>query len=166
MEENQINLDYGKALHSWQVPEFDKHLRPKLWYISAAGIAIVLLIFSLITANFLFAVIIIIAALIIILHDSKEPDKVDFSIFNEGVMIGNRFFDYDEIKHFAVVFKPSKNIKNLYFEFKGVIRPRLSIPLLAMDPLQIRETLLKYLKEDLERTDQPVSEAMAKFFRL
>ena len=166
MEKNKKITDFGKEYFKWQVPEYDKRARPKIWYVLASILAVVLFLFSITTGNFLFAVIIIVAALIIILHDGKEPGKVDFAIYSEGIRIGKRFYDYDEIKNFSVIFKPRKDIKNLYFEFNGAIKPRLSIPLEDMNPLQIREILLKYLKEDLERTDEPASEGLAKLFKL
>ncbi len=166
MEKNEKITDFGKEYFKWQVPEYDKHARPKIWYIIASALAMVLLLFSIISGNFLFAIIIIISALVIILHDGKEPEKVDFIIYSEGIRIGKRFYDYDEIKNFSVIFKSSRDIKNLYFEFKGMVKPRLSIPLENMNPLQIRETLLKYIKEDLERTDRPVSEGLARLFKL
>ena len=166
MEKNEEIINFGKEYFKWQVPEYDKHDRPKVWYILASILAIALLLFSVKTGNFLFAIIIIVAALIIILHDGKEPENVDFVIYSEGLRIGKRFYDYDEIKNFSVIYKTSKNIKNLYFEFNGAIKPRLSIPLKNTNPLQIREALLKYLKEDLERTDEPVSEGLAKLFKL
>ena len=166
MEKNEKITDFGKEYFKWQVPEYDKHARPKIWYIIASVLAVALLLFSIISGNFLFAIIIIISALVIILHDGKEPEKVDFVIYSEGIMIGKRFYDYDEIKNFSVIFKSSRGIKNLYFEFNGMVKPRLSIPLENMNPLQIREILLKYLKEDLERTNEPVSEGLAKLFKL
>ena len=70
------------------------------------------------------------------------------------------------IKNFSIIYKPKDEIKNLYFEYKNPIHPRLSIPLLDKNPLQIREYLLKYLAEDLDRTDQPVSEALGRLFKL
>ena len=166
MEKSEKIIDFGKEYFKWQVPEYEKHNRSKAWYILASVFAIVLLLFSLKTGNFLFAIIIMVAALIIILHDGKEPDMVDFVIYSEGLGIGKKFYDYDEIKNFSVIYKLSKNIKNLYFEFNGAIKPRLSIPLGDINPLQIREILLKYLKEDLERTDEPVSEGLAKLFKI
>jgi len=122
--------------------------------------------FFLFSGNFLFAAIIIIGALVIIIHDDREPMRVDFSITDEGLIVGKRFYDYDEIKDFAIVYKPHQEVKNLYFEFKSILKPRLSIPLNNLNPLPIRENLLRYLPEDLERTDQPVSEALAKMFKL
>jgi len=166
MPEQQTKIDKGDEIISWQVPEYEKHERNKSWYIFAGIIGLLFLVYAIYTKNFLFAVIIIVVALIIILHDSREPDLIKTSITDEGIIVGRKFYDYDEIKNFSIVYKPKKKVKNLYFEFKNVIRQRLSIPLDDINPLSIRETLLKYLPEDLDRTDQPLSEGLAKMFKL
>lgn len=151
---------------SWEVPEYETHERTRNWYYIAAVIGVLLLVYAVITSNFLFAGIIIIGTLVIILTDGKVPQKVRITLTDEGVEVGRNFYDYDEIKDFSIVYKPKLGVKNLYFEFKTVIKPRLSVPLLDRDPLVIREKLLKYLQEDLERTDQPLSEGLAKMFKL
>ena len=166
MPEQQTPANQGDEIMSWQVPEYEKHERSKSWYILAGVIGLLFLVYAVYTKNFLFAVIIIVVALIIILHDSREPNLVKVNITDEGIIVGRKFYDYDEIKNFSIVYKPKQGVKNLYFEFKNVIRQRLSIPLRDMNPLSIRENLLKYLPEDLDRTDQPLSEGLAKMFKL
>jgi len=151
---------------SWEVPEYETHERTRSWYYIAAAIGVLLLVYSVITSNVLFAGIIIIGSVVIILTDGKVPQKVRITLTDEGVEVGRNFYDYDEIKDFSIVYKPKLGVKNLYFEFKTMVKPRLSIPLLDRDPLVIREKLLKYLQEDLERTDQPLSEGLAKMFKL
>jgi len=166
MPKKHIKIDYGKEIISWKVPEYEKHERSRNWYIIITGLALLLLIYSFFSGNFLFAVIIIIAAAVIILHDGNEPILIKVSLTDEGVVVGRKFYDYDEFKDFSVVYKPRQEVKNLYFEFKNAIKPRLSIPLDKQNPLLIRENLLKYLPEDLDRTDQPLSEGLAKLFKL
>ena len=129
-------------------------------------IDLILIIYAFWTHNFLFAVIIIIASFIVILHDSSNPEDIEFSITTSGLILGKKFYDYDEVKDFAVVYKPNKNLKRLYFELKAPFAHRLSIPLQEQDPLPIREHLLKYLLEDLERKDESVSEAFARTFKI
>jgi len=158
-KENDIQL-------FWEVPEFEKYERSKNWYIGAGIISIFLLIFALLTSNFLFAIIIIIAALITIIHDGKEADLVNIIIDEDGVIIGRKFYDYDILKNFSVLFKPKEDLKKLYFEFKNPLMQRLSIPLLDNNPLQIRDFLLKYLSEDLERTGMPLSENISKLLKI
>jgi hypothetical protein len=151
---------------SWEIPEFEKHERSKKWYVIAGVITILILLFALITSNFLFAVIIIIATLIIIIHDGKEADLVNIIIDEDGVVVGRKFYDYDVLKNFSVLFKPKEDLKNLYFEFKNSAKQRLSIPLLDNNPLQVRDFLLKYLSEDLDRTNMPLSENISKLLKI
>ena len=160
------NLQEGIEEISWKVPEFEKHERSKNWYIIAGLIAVFLLIFAIFTSNFLFAIIIITATLITIIHDGKNADLVDIIIDNDGIVIGRKLYEYDDLKNFSVLFKPREELKNLYFEFNNPAKQRLSIPLFDNDPLQIRDFLLKYLPEDLERTNMPLSENISKLLKI
>lgn len=151
---------------SWTVPEFEKHDRSKKWYILASLFAIFLLIFALFTSNYLFAIIIVAATIITIFHDGQEAAPVNIIIDEDGVIIGRKLYDYDVLKNFSVLFKPKEDLKNLYFEFKNPAKQRLSIPLFDINPLQIRDFLLKYLEEDLERTNMPLSENLSKLLKI
>lgn len=163
-QEKEENLE--EELITWSVKEYDKHERSKRWYIIAISLTLGLLLFSFLTANFLFAVIIIIASLVVILHDGQEPVSLKVSLTEEGVIVGSKFYDYDEFENFSIVYKPSQEVKRLYIEFKNAIRPRLSFSLDEMNPLPIRDYLLKCLPEDLERTDEPLSEGLARILKL
>ena len=166
MDDEAKEEKYEEETITWQIDEYEKHIRTKRWYIIAICAALFFLIFAFFTANFLFAVIIIIVSLVVILHDGQNPARISIIIGEEGVIVGRKMHDYDEIKNFSIVYKPNQEIKRLYFEFKNIITPRLSIPLEDMNPLPIREFLLKYLPEDLERTDEPLSEGLARILKL
>jgi len=159
-------INYGREIVSWKVPAHEKHERERAWYITAGVISLALLVYCFFTSNFLFAVIIILIAIIVVTTDGQDPAMLRFVITNEGIVIGNKFYDYDEIKDFSIVYKPRIGVKNLYFEFNNQFKHRLSIPLDSMNPLPIRENLLKYLTEDLERIDQPTSEVFGKVFKI
>ncbi|MFA5184004.1 MAG: hypothetical protein WC456_00580 [Patescibacteria group bacterium] len=162
----------------WPVPEYKKHDRNRNWYIAAGVFALICLFFSFFSfsgwrlvflgleSNFLFALIIILASIVMIINDSREPLQVDFEIGPEGVKIGRKFYDYDEFKNFSVLYKPKDGIKNLYLEYKNGMRPRLSVPLRRMDALTVRNFLVRYLDEDLERTAPPLSEQLTKLLKL
>jgi hypothetical protein len=166
METGQKNIQNHDELIFWKVPEFDKHERTSTWYIAAVILGILGMIFAFVTANFLFAVIIVITALIIVLRQGQEPDMVKFSISYEGISIGRKFYDYDDISDFSLVYKPKLGVKRLYFEFKSPFQHRLSLPINDISPLVIREILVKYLPENTERTDQSTSEGLANLFKL
>lgn len=163
---NVNNVNVGEIFVHWQVPEYEKHEKTRRWYIVAGAIAVLLLAYCIWTANFLFAIIILLAGLITAIHDRNEPVMVDFALTSEGVVLGNKFYDYDEIKEFCVLYKPNFDLKNLYFELDNIVYHRLSIPLYDHDPLEIRNLLARYLKENLDRVDPPFSESLAKLLKL
>ena len=58
------------------------------------------------------------------------------------------------------------DFKNLYLEFKNSLRPRLTIPLEDINPVNARKILKNYLDEDLEKDTEPTSEALGRKLRL
>lgn len=152
--------------YSWEVEEYTYYERSKNWYIIAVTTALLLLLFSFLSGNFLFSMIVIIFSLIIILHDGRKPDMVLVELTSDGVQIGRKQVLFEELSNFSIVYKPKSDIKNLYFEYKNSLKQRISIPLKNVDPLQIRNFLLKYIPEDLERIGIPASEALAKILKL
>jgi len=155
-----------KKLISWNIPEHNIYERGNLWYVLFSIIIGLLLLYGLFAKNFLFAVIIIISALIILFHDSQESPFIEFSITDEGVYMGRKFHDFDELEQFAIVYKPNQGIKNLYLDFKNKLKPMLSIPLENKNPVYIRKVLSEYLDEDTERTDPPFSEEFSRLFKI
>ncbi len=162
----------------WEIPEYHKHERSRRWYIIASSLATIFLFFCFFSiqdwrlvflglgSNFLFALIIILASIIMMITDSQKPTLLKFELGPEGVQVGGVFYDYDDFKNFSVLYKPKRSIKQLYFEYKSGLKPRLSIPLRRMDVLVVRNFLIKYLDEDLDRTDPPLSEQLTKVMKL
>ncbi|MFH1187295.1 MAG: hypothetical protein V1688_00350 [bacterium] len=165
-KQNQENLSkLGEVFANWSFPEYIKYEHSRRWYVWFCILMLGLLIFSLASLNFLFAVIIIIFAVVVFLHDTKEPMRVDFYIGEKGIFLGRKFFDYKELKTFWLIYEP-KEVKNLYFCQKGFIKPLISIPLSDQNPLKIRDFLLQYLEEDLEKEEEPASEQFGRRFKI
>lgn len=165
--ENSIKTEeQNPQVIRWIIPEYEQHERNLYWYVGAISTFAILLTISIYVQNITFIAIILLASFVIIINDGKKPQDVLIELSGEGVTIGRKFFDFDELKDFSVIYKPSQNVSQLYFEFNSVIKQRLSIPLKNQNPLSIRRFLLQYLKEDLERTDPPLSEALGKMLKL
>lgn len=172
MPEN--NSNYLK----WQIPNYRKPDRSKNWYILATIFIFICLFFSFFTitawhivflgraSNFLFALIIIMSSIIMIINENQPVTMLNCELGPEGVKLDGRLYEYGDLKNFSVIYQPKESIKNLYFEFTNSLKQRLSLPLRNMDPLIVRNFLLKYLKEDLERTEAPLSEQLTKLLKL
>lgn len=162
----------------WQVPEYRVPQRSKTWYITAAIFFLICIFFSFFTishwqliflsynSNFLFVLILIISAIIMYVYENRPPLMINFQLGPEGIKIGTKFYDYDDLKNFCVLYKPKQSLKNVYFEFKNTARPRISVPLRRMDALTVRNFLVRYLDEDLDRNNQPLSEQLTKLLKL
>lgn len=164
MPEETKKENHGKSLMSWKIPEYTKHERNRAWFVIAGIVLFLFLIYAFYTRNFLFVVILILSAAIILLQSMEEPMKLDFNIFEDGLGVGNKFYSWRDLNKFYIIYEPPE-VKNLYFEFKG-LKSRLSIPLLAQNPVKVREILLKYLIEDLEQEQEPLSEEYARWLKL
>jgi len=161
-QEEQSNHD---ILMSWQFPEYLKPERSKLWFFWFFSAVILLLIYAMVTINFLFAIIVIIGAIIVLMRSKHQPNVVDFAITPDGLLVESKSFPFELIKDFYIIYKP-KETKNLYFEFKSIVRPRIIIPLEDQNPLAVRDLLKQYLDENLEKEEEPASEAFRKLFKL
>lgn len=155
----------NKILVEWLVPEYREHARSRRWYIAASLTLIALLTYSLLTANFLFALIVIVAGLIIVLQDKHKAPLIPFAVTEAGIGLGKNFYDYAKLQSFWLYYEPDE-AKTLFLEFKNRVRPRLPIPLLNKNPLHVREHLLKFLPEDINKANEPVSEQLSRLLKI
>lgn len=161
----QEEIDVGKTLASWQFPEFIKYQYTTGWYISFGIIFGLLLLYSILTANILFTLILLIAAGIIYMNRRRQPENIHFSITEEGIVLDEKLYEWPEIKNFWVIYEPPE-VKTLYFDFKNFYLPRLPIPLQDQSPVRIREMLLDYIDEDIEREGEPISDNLSRNLRI
>ena len=119
-EENK-NKDYGNKLLSWKFPEFNQYQRNKTWYMAAGFIITLLIIYALWTKNILFVLVIIMLVLVMIMMQ-RESRELLFTLFEDGIMIGEQFFEYKNIESFFIIYEPPE-IKSLFFEYKSVFHP-------------------------------------------
>lgn len=162
----QEKKNSGPEEISWKIDEYTKYPRDKKWYIVASIIAIGLIIYAIIDKNYFFALIIILSSGLIIFFDNEPPKKITVTLKYDGVELGSRFYEFYSIQNFYIIYRPKENIRRLYFEFKSAIRQRLSIDLDKQDPVKVRNYLRQYIDEDLDKEHEPLSEGLAKIFRL
>ena len=157
--------EFGEVLVTWKFPEYEDITRGKGWYIIGSIVVALLMVWSYFDKNPLFALIVAVGAMMTIFLARKKPEIIDIFITDTGVIIGDTFLQYKDLKDFAIVYDPPE-VKKLYIETRSTLRPRLSIALEDINPLVVREVLLEYLDEDLEREEEASSEALTRLFKL
>lgn len=153
----------GESLYQWTVVEYENHVRGTFWHVLMISLGIILVIYALATDNFLFAIIIILSAIILFLQSAVEPARVPVSITDLGVVIGDRFYNYNEFRAFYMIY--NQETQTLFFETKSSLRPDLRIAIGEQDPIEIRDTLQEVLDEDLEK-EEPLSDRAARNWKI
>ncbi|PIT86513.1 MAG: hypothetical protein COU33_02745 [Candidatus Magasanikbacteria bacterium CG10_big_fil_rev_8_21_14_0_10_43_6] len=163
----QVTVDtlVGDTLYQWTIKEYEEHTRGKRWYIVMSVVGVLLVLFGLLSGNFLFSLIIMLFAIILYLQSHQKAPDVLVSITDLGVLIGSRFYSYGELESFYLIYEPP-HVKSLFFETQSVYRPRIQVPLLDMNPIDIRKSLLSFLQEDIEKEQEPFSEQFARNWQI
>ncbi len=165
-EEQRQALTYqGEPIFSWTVDEYERHERGPVWYAIAFVVGVSLILYAMITQNFLFAVIIIMAGVIIGLSTLREPRRVLFQMTTRGVGLGREFLPYKDLKSFWILYEPP-HLKNLYIDFRNPITPHLKISLEEQDPVEIRASLLSFLREEPNQEQESLADLLGRVLKL
>ncbi len=91
------------ALFTWHGREYDHNPKDSDWYWSVGIIAVAGTIAAVLFGNYLFALLIIVAAGAIALHAAKEPPLHEFSLTPQGIIIGDRLHPFSAMLSFCVL---------------------------------------------------------------
>lgn len=159
------NVTTGNVIYEWWVEEYEQYEHSRRWYMWAGAAFVALLAYALATANYLFVLIVVILGIIVYLHKMHAPIKVYFAITETGIILGKKFYRYNELENFWVIYNPP-TVKNLYFTLNNMVKHRLQVPLLDYDPRPVREYLKQYVTEDLEQEEEPLSDRLARILKI
>lgn len=104
------------ALFEWEGKEYEHNPRSADWYWALGIIAVAATIAAILFGNYLFALLIVVAAVAVALHSAKHPSVHTFRIFEHGLMIGNDLHPYERMVSFSVL-----------EDIEGTLPPLLSI---------------------------------------
>lgn len=163
LSREKINI--GKVVFAWGINEYEKHDRGRRWYLIMALVGVALLLFAIISGNYLFALIVVLFGIILFLQDMQSPAEVSFAITEAGIVVGDRYYPFKEISNYWMVYNPPE-VKNIYFVTSNILKHRLQVPLLDNDPRPVRDFLNQFLVEDLEKEEEPLSDRLGRVFKL
>jgi len=162
---NTNDQQVSELVFAWKFPDHIKYHKSAWWYVISAVVLVVAVLLAVYFENILFAVFLVLFYLVSILLDVQGSKMIDFVITPDGVKVDKKFYFYRAFEEFYIVYEDN-GIKALYLEFRNQLKGRLVVPFDGQDPVAIRDFLLGFLKEDLEREVEPLSERMRRWFRL
>ncbi|MDQ7814599.1 MAG: hypothetical protein RDU25_02245 [Patescibacteria group bacterium] len=149
----------------WEAPAWELQDRGPRWYLWMGAAVLLLTGYAIYTANYLFAFIILLTAIILVIAGEQKTRKILVQIGDNGVVYDGRLFRFDELHNFAIIYQPPQT-KVLYIEPNSVRHPRLRISLEDEDPVALRNHLRQYLTEDLDLQDEHYSDIVARLLKL
>ncbi len=162
-EEQDINV--GESLYSWEAWDKPPLERSRWWYITAGIISSGLVVYAVLTQNYLFALIILMLGIIMLVIGLKKPQRVTIHITNLGIVFHNEFYPFKEMKDFSIVYDPPE-VKNLYVDFQSIVKPMLTIDLDDANPNAVRELLLQFVLENLNREEEHFADILRRLYKL
>jgi hypothetical protein len=150
---------------NWSFNEYAKQDRSRAWYFWTILVGAAIVLYALLTSNWLFALIIVMIGIIIIINYQQKPRQIEFEINHKGIKVNDVNYEYNQLSKFWIIYQPPK-VKNLYFDFKSPFKPRLLIPLGKENPIQIKSFLRNYLEEDIDQEQEPFSEALGRMLKM
>jgi hypothetical protein len=158
-------IDAGDTQVAWEAWEYEPHERSLVWFIIAGIIGAVLLVYAISTANYLFAIIVLMMGVIMLIDGLRHPDRIDVHITDQGLVFGDQFYNFNMIKDFSIIYEPP-DVKLLYVDFNNVWQPFLVVPLENVDPNVVRDNLLPYAFENLSREEEALTDMLRRMYKL
>ena len=88
----------------WRAPEFEERSKDISWYWASIIAAILILGFALWQKNFLFAVFILIAELLLLVWGNRAPQAIHFSLDATTLTVGGKSrYVLGDMEHFSIV---------------------------------------------------------------
>src|SRR5882724_5613908 len=143
---------------SWQSPEYVYYPKSTRWYISMGVIALVVLGYAIWTRDFIMFATLGCLFVAAYFFTKREPREITVSLSGKGVTINRVLYPYQQMKAFWIHYAPP-DIKTVNFETVNYVNRDISIQLEDQNPNSIRDFLLQYLPEDLDR-EEPYTEKL------
>lgn len=152
-----------ETLISWRAPESEYIPKDVSWYWLSLILSIVLLALAIWQRNFLFAVFIVIAWLVVVNVAGRFPPVWEFKLSDKGISIGqNKFYSWNEIAGFDI-HETGEEHKELIFKFRSKISPLLKVNF----PKEMEEKISRFLSKHLPRGEykDSVADSLSKLVR-
>ena len=164
VETKQIS-SHGKRLLSWEFPETENQEKSRGWYFLVTLFFFGLALFALFSKNYLFLIFLILFFAILVIEWRRPIETKTIEIFEEGIEVANKFYDWDDLETFWIIYQPPK-IKKLYLNPRGTLNLEFSVPLEEQNPVKIRDLLRSYVKEDLDRKSEPLYDSIRRGLKI
>ena len=126
----------------WTAPEYEHRRKDVSWYWISIGVAVVILAAAIWQKNFLFAVFVILAEILIIVWADREPRTIEFKVSHHGLLIDERkLYPFSHIDSFSFSHQDHTDYAEIIFHLHQRIQPRLRVHIPKERTVELQNTL-------------------------
>ena len=132
----------------WESPEFVYREKKVDWFWWVGAIGVAAIVGAVLTKNYVFAVFLLIATVMVIIYARRKPDILTIELSDQGIKIGSDFIHYDVLDAFWVTNELTPDGNHLIIHSQSRRLPLDIITLTdEMNPVAIREFLVGRIPE-------------------
>ena len=132
---------------NWSGPLYIYRPDMKVVILLSFSLFFIAALFQIFQKNLITTILFSLLGMIILIKANKKPEIVNFEINPLEVKVGEKLYQFREIKSFWIEYEPELNIKELSLQPKKWYHAFVKIPIYDQNPLQLRAFLLKFLPE-------------------
>ncbi len=137
----------------WKAPEFEYSEKDVSWYWLSIIAAIAILSVAVWQKNFLFAVFVVMAEILMLVWAGRKPREISFSLDEKGLTIsGNKFYPYSAIENFSIGEGRSEEWYDISLKLRHGLRQRLIVKTPTKELAKIEGFISRYA-EKVEHED-------------
>ncbi|MFT7557802.1 MAG: hypothetical protein ACI83D_000472 [Planctomycetota bacterium] len=133
---------------TWTTPEFVYTENTPDWFWGIGLVTLAGAVLSFVFGNTLFGILILIGGVLLMAFSRHKPKDVEVSLSKVGVSINTDFASYETINTFWIHVDKHEHYK-VFLQFDPEGEVKMVAPIAEdIDPGQVREFLLNYIKEE------------------
>lgn len=147
----------------WNAFEHSHKEKGSDWFWAVGIIAVAIAVLAIYFHNFLFALLILIAAFTSILVAHTKPKQLHFQITRRGIQIDEIMYSYSSLESFWVIDEDVNKHDRIFLKSQKLLMPLIVIPFNSdeIDADDIRDYLLDYLDE--EELEEPLLQKIMEY---
>ena len=148
MNQNNLQSDKIEPIQ-WEAEEFETHTRDTKWYIIVSCILLLALAYTIWISHWVLSAVVVMVGVVLYLSGRLKPRIIKYMIDSQGVKVGDRIFQYNELKTFW--FSTSHKITKLNLISIFKLMPVISISIQGDMKEKIKNILSQFLPESQNR---------------
>ncbi|OHA26433.1 MAG: hypothetical protein A3D52_02170 [Candidatus Taylorbacteria bacterium RIFCSPHIGHO2_02_FULL_44_36] len=136
-----------KKTIAWQTLEYQLRARSGDWFWAIGIVAVSLAITAILFKNFLFGILIIIAAFALILQAVRKPRLIQFTIKQTAVVAGQVVYPFSSLESFWLDETNPADVR-LLLKSKNLTAMLIVIPLGDTESQTVKDFLAQYINEE------------------